>query len=169
MRRLAVVAVVLAFCPPASAQPEPGFRLSQQLTPRASRLAGVPSSVYCANDPRSWARFAERRGLGALASEVYGMTAISARRMFLAPRICTPLVNHLRGRPVPLPPLADAIFTFVHESAHLNGIVGECAADHWAVAQLERVARTEFGIRKAARLRTLVRLARARSGYLATC
>jgi hypothetical protein len=57
----------------------------------------------------------------------------------------------------------------VHESAHLSGVVNECAADRWAVARLARVARTEFGIRDPVRLRMLVRLAVAASGYVESC
>jgi hypothetical protein len=70
---------------------------------------------------------------------------------------------------VPLEALADAIFTFVHESAHLTGVVNECAADRWAVARLARVARAEFGIRNLDRVRALVRLAVAAAGYVEGC
>jgi hypothetical protein len=169
MRRLGVLAISLIACSSALAQPQPGFERDALLTGRASRIAGVTSRVYCARDLRSWGAFVMRSGFGPLGPEIYAMTEIADRETFLAPRICTPLRNWLRGRPVPLASLADAVFTFTHEAAHLTGITGECAADHWAIARLELVARAEFGIKKPARLRELVRLARERSGYIATC
>jgi hypothetical protein len=169
MRRLAVLAISLIACSSALAQPRPGFERNPQLTVRASRVAGVTSRVYCARDVGSWAAFVNQSGFGPLGAEIFAMTEIADRETFLAPRICTPIRNWLGGRPMPLAPLADAVFTFTHEAAHLKGITGECAADRWAFARLERVARAEFGIRKPARLRELVRLARERSGYIETC
>jgi hypothetical protein len=169
MRRSAVVAVAFALCPAAPAEAEPGFHLSPELSPRASRVAGLAARVYCANDSRAWSRFVARRGFRELGSVVYAMTDIAHRETFVAPRICNVLRHWLSGQPVPLAPLADAVFTFTHEAAHLSGIPGECAADRWAFARLARVARTEFGVARPARVRELVRLARQSSGYVETC
>ena len=158
-----LAAAALALAAPA------GFSRSDQLSPRASRVAGHAVGVYCARDARSWAAFMARNGLGRISAEVEGLTRIERSETFLHPRVCLRLHRWLAGRPVPLEVLADAIFTFTHESAHLSGVVNECAADRWAVARLARVARTQFGIRSAERVRMLVRLARAAAGYVEAC
>jgi len=146
-----------------------GFVRSEHLSARASRVSSTAASVYCARDFRSWADLMARNGLGPIAAEIEGLTRIERGETFLHPRVCLRLGRWLGGRPVPLEALADAIFTFTHEAAHLHGIVNECAADRWAVARLERVARTQFGIRNRDRLRSLVRLARAAAGYVESC
>lgn len=167
MRTLALVSAALTLGAPAAAPA--GFARSEQLTVRALRVTGTTAAVYCARDLRSWAAFMARNGLGPIAAQIEGLTRIERGETFLNPRVCLRLHRWLAGRPVPLEPLADAIFTFTHESAHLTGIVNECAADRWAVGRLARVARTEFGIRDRDRLRALVRLARASAGYVAAC
>jgi hypothetical protein len=158
---LAAAAVALA--------PPGGFTRSEQLTPRAARVSGTPAVVYCARDFRSWSAFMRRNGLGQIAAEIDGLTRIERGETFLHPRVCLRLHRWLAGRPIALETLADAIFTFTHEAAHLTGVVNECAADRWAVRRLERVARVEFGIRNRVRLRALVRLARESAGYVAAC
>jgi hypothetical protein len=168
VRTLALAAVALALGSPITPPPA-GFTRSEQLSPRATRVAGTAAAVFCARDFRSWAAFMTQNGLGPIAAQIDGLTRIERRETFLHPRVCLRLDRWLGGRPVPLEPLADAIFTFTHEAAHLRGIVNECAADRWAVARLGRVARTEFGIRDPDRRRALVRLARAAAGYVAAC
>jgi hypothetical protein len=159
----ALAALALALGAPA------GFARSEPLSTRAARVSATTATVFCARDSRSWAAFMARNGLGPIAAQIEGLTRIERGETFLHPRVCLRLRGWLAGRPVPLEPLADAIFTFTHESAHLTGIVNECAADRWAVGRLARVARTEFGIRDRDRLRALVRLARASAGYVAAC
>ena len=163
----ALAALALALGAPAAAPG--GFARSEQLSARAARVSATTATVFCARDSRSWAAFMARNGLGPIAAQIDGLTRIERGETFLHPRVCLPLRGWLAGRPVPLERLADAIFTFTHESAHLTGIVNECAADRWAVGRLARVARTEFGIRDRDRLRALVRLARASAGYVAAC
>ena len=158
-----VAAAALALAPPG------GFSRSEQLSPRAARVSGTPAVVYCARDVRSWSAFMGRNGLGQIAAEIDGLTRIERRETFLHPRVCLRLHRWLAGRPIPLGTLADVVFTFTHEAAHLRGIVNECAADRWAVRRLARVARAEFGIRNRARLRALVRLARESAGYVEGC
>ena len=109
------------------------------------------------------------RNFGQIAAEIDGLTRIERGETFMHPRMCLRLHRWLAGLPVGLGMLADAVFTLTHEAAHLSGIVNECAANRWAVARLERVARDEFGIRNRARLRAPVRLARASAGYVASC
>jgi hypothetical protein len=167
VRALALIGIALVFASPVAAPP--GFLRSEALTPRAVRVSGTPAGVYCARDMRSWRAFMARNGLGPIAAEIEGLTRIARGETFLHPRVCLRLDRWLAGRPVPLEALADAIFTFTHESAHLSGVVNECAADRWAVARLARVARTEFGIRNRERVRALVRLARAAAGYVESC
>lgn len=158
-----LAAAALALAPPG------GFSRSEQLTPRAVRVSGTPAVVYCARDFRSWSAFMRRNGLGQIAAEIDGLTRVERGETFLHPRVCLRLHRWLAGRPIALEALADAVFTFTHEAAHLTGVVNECAADRWAVRRLERVARVEFGIRNRARLRALVRLARESAGYVAAC
>jgi len=158
-----VAAAALAVAPPA------GFSRSEQLSPRASRVSAERASVYCARDARSWAAFMTRNGLGQIAAQIEGLTRIERSETFLNTQVCLRFGRWLAGRPVPLEALADAMFTFTHESAHLTGIVNECAADRWAVRRLARVARTEFGMRDPDRVRALVRLARASAGYVEAC
>lgn len=167
MRTLALTGVLLALASPAAAPA--GFSRSDALTVRAARVSGTAAAVYCARNARSWAAFMTQNGLGAIAAQIEGLTRIERHETFLHPRVCLRLARWLAGRPVPLEVLADAIFTFTHEAAHLRGVVNECAADRWAVARLRRVARVEFGIRDPARLRALVRLAQAAAGYVAAC
>jgi hypothetical protein len=167
VRTLPIAALALALASPAAAPN--GFSRSESLTARASRVSGRTAVVFCARDFRSWRAFMAQNGLGPIAAQIDGLTRIARRETFLHPRVCMRLGGWLAGRPVPLETLADAIFTFTHEAAHLRGIVNECAADRWAVARLARVARTEFGIRDPARLRALVRLAIAAAGYVEAC
>ena len=164
---LAVSAAAVALASPAAAPP--GFARSEPLTARATRVAATDAVVYCARDFRAWAAFMRQNGLGQIAAEIDGLTRIERGETFLHPRVCLRLGRWLSGRPVPLEPLADAIFTFAHEAAHLTGLVNECAADRWAVARLARVARVHFGIRDPDRVRALVRLARAAAGYVESC
>jgi hypothetical protein len=164
---VALAALALVLGTPAAAPA--GFAPSEPLSVRAERVSATTATVFCGRDARSWAAFMARNGLGPIAAQIDGLTRIERGETFLHPRVCPRLHRWLAGRPVPLEPLADAIFTFVHESAHLAGIVNECAADRWAVGRLARVARTEFGIRAPDRLRALVRLARASAGYVAAC
>jgi hypothetical protein len=170
----ALAAVALALS--AAAAPAPaGFVRSDQLTVRAARISGAThisgaaARVYCARDFRSWAAFMRRNGLGQIAAEIEGLTRIERGETFLHPRVCLRLHRWLSGRPVPLEALADAVFTFAHEAAHLSGVVNECATDRWAVARLARVARDLFGIRSPERRHALVRLARAAAGYVEAC
>ena len=158
-----LAAVALALAPPS------GFERSAALSPRAARVSGTPAVVYCARDVGSWSAFMRRNGLGQIAAQIDGLTRIDRGETFLHPRVCLRLHRWLAGRPILLETLADAVFTFTHEAAHLTGVVNECAADRWAVRRLERVARAEFGIRNRARLRALVRLARESAGYVAAC
>lgn len=158
-----IAAAVLALAPPA------GFSRSAPLTERAARVSGRDAAVYCARDFAAWSSFMQQSGLGRIAAEIDGLTRIERRETFLHPRVCRRLHGWLAGRPIALPTLADAVFTFVHEAAHVAGVVNECAADRWAMRRLERVARTEFGIRNRARLRELVLLARESAGYVAAC
>jgi hypothetical protein len=167
VQALAVTGLALALASPAAAPP--GFSASNALTVRTVRVSGTTAVVYCARDFRSWSAFMRRNGLGQIAAEIDGLTRIERGQTFLHPRVCLRLHRWLAGRPVPLAALADAIFTFVHEAAHLSGVVNECAADRWAVRRLERVARVEFGIRSRDRLRALDRLAREAAGYVENC
>jgi hypothetical protein len=169
MGRVAALGVAFLIGSAAPSAAPGGFSRSEPLTVRAVRVSETPALVYCARDFRSWAAFMRRNGLGPIAAEIDGLTLIVRGETFLHPRVCLRLNRWLGGRPVPLEPLADAIFTFTHESAHLTGIVNECAADRWAMARLARVARDEFGIRSAGRRRALVRLARVSAGYVESC
>jgi hypothetical protein len=169
MPLLGAVAAALAFAGLPAAAPPEGFRASTPLSARASAAAGVASAVHCARSADAWASFLSRRGLGPIAREILALTLIERRETFLVRRVCGTLEGWLRGVPVPLDPLADAIFTFTHETSHLRGIVNECAADHSAMARLRTVARTLFGIRNRARLDALVRKARESSGYVENC
>jgi hypothetical protein len=162
---VAALAVTLA----ASVAAPSGFIRSAALSTRAVRVSAGEAVVYCARDFRSWSAFMRRNGLGQIAAEIDGLTLIARGETFLHPRVCLRLHRWLAGRPVRLELLADAIFTFTHEAAHLSGVVNECAADRWAVRRLARVARVEFGIRTRERLRALVRLAREAAGYVEAC
>jgi hypothetical protein len=168
VRTLALAGAALALGSPVTPPPA-GFVRSEPLTARAARVSGNAAVVFCARDLRSWRVFMARNGLGPIAAQIDGLTRIARGQTFLHPRVCLRLERWLSGRPVPLEVLADAIFTFAHEAAHLHGVVNECAADRWAVARLARVARTEFGIRDPRRVRTLVRLAVAAAGYVEAC
>ena len=152
MPLLGAVAAALAL----AAAPPDGFRRSALLTPLASREAGVSATVYCARSRAGW-------------TAVFALTLIERRRTFLVGGLCGTLEARLRGAELPLGRLADAIFTFAHETSHLRGIVGECAADRSAMRRLRRVASDLFGIRGRARLDALVREARASSGYVEGC
>jgi hypothetical protein len=165
----ALAVAALAVTLGSSAVAPAGFVRSEPLSVRAARVSATPARVYCARDFRSWAEYMRRKGLGRIAGEIDGLTLIERGETFLNPRVCLRLHGWLAGKPVALEPLADAIFTFAHEAAHLAGVVNECAADRWAVARLARVARDQFGIRSPERRRARVRLARAGAGYVEAC
>lgn len=67
------------------------------------------------------------------------------------------LEGWLRGKNAPpIRDLATSVFLLVHESMHLRGITDESAADCTALKLLPTVLRKNFGVKKAATMKTMM-------------
>lgn len=162
MRSFAVMLVALAVAvsatlaaPAAGAVPD-GFRQSQSLTVRASKIA-PGAVVYCTGSWATWDAFAFEQ---VQRNDVNGLTNVETREIALAPIACRPLENHLRGRRVTNRALGQAIHTFTHEALHAKGIRSEMTAECRSLRMLPSVARYRFGVKDAARRKALVAWAR---------
>lgn len=151
---LLAVAVAVAVALAAPSQSPPGFR-DTPIEPRIQRIAAVGgATAHCARDAAAWRRFLRARRIGF----AYALTDIRRRTAYVGPVVCSQLEAWLRGRRVPVPTLAHAVFVAGHEAMHLRGIEDESAADCATWRGLRAVA-AAFGIRDArllARIRAVM-------------
>lgn len=146
---LLVLAGVLAT--PVAAAPD-GFRDSVRLSPIAAEIAGKPAAVYCARSFTAWDGLI--RPLGGDPAKVPGYVPPSDDVAYLNTTTCQRLEGWLRGKNIPkLEQFGWSVLTLVHESMHMRGLDDEGETDCAALAEMPRVLRVHFKVRKPLTLR----------------
>src|SRR5688572_1898491 len=130
--------------------PTEGFRVSQALSARASKIAGKPVTANCALDAPAW-----RRGLAAVGddpnSNVSAFTLYEPQAYYVKASTCRIIEGHLRGRKTYLPELARELLTTTHEATHLKlNERDEAIVECRAIRSLRAVARNLYGFRRKA-------------------
>lgn len=151
MRYVAVVLVVLALVPSASAA---GFYEAKRLEPAAAFVARKPVTVWCANNTAAWSSWLAANNDST--ADVNGATYPGTAETHLGPTVCSNLALQLSQGGEAYPSLGPSINTLTHESIHMRGETDEGITACDAMHEMPGVAVRFFNVKAGKQLRGLM-------------